>query len=198
MTDSEKIERYIEKHEKWTKQLEKLRDIFQQTELNEEVKWGSPTYTLNGKLVAGMAAFKNHYAIWFHQGVFLKDTHQKLVNAQEGVTKALRQWRFEAGDTIERHIVLQYLQEAIKNRIEGKEVKVERKKGVVIPPMLKETLNKNKELKEAFHALTPGKQREYAAYIGDAKQQKTKESRLEKIEPMILKGVGLHDKYKNC
>ncbi|MCW9037155.1 YdeI/OmpD-associated family protein [Altibacter sp.] len=198
MTDSEKIDRYIETHEKWTDKLEELREIFQQTELKETVKWGTPTYTLNGKLVAGMAAFKNHYAIWFHQGVFLKDTHQKLVNAQEGVTKALRQWRFEAGDTIERHIVLQYLQEAIKNCIDGKEVKIERKKGVVLPPLLKEALKHNNELKEAFHALTPGKQREYAAYIGDAKQQKTKESRLEKIEPMILKGVGLHDKYKNC
>ena len=88
MTDSQKVDDYIERHSKWSAELEQLRKVFQQTELIEEVKWGAPTYTLNGKLVAGMAAFKNHYAIWFHQGVFLKDTHNKLVNAQEGVTKS--------------------------------------------------------------------------------------------------------------
>ena len=46
--------------------------------------------------------------------------------------------------------------------------------------------------------LTPGKQREYAEYIQTAKQDATKQTRLEKITPMILKGVGLNDKYKNC
>lgn len=81
MTPTEKVTAYLQKHSKWTEQLEQLRLIFQQTELKEEVKWGSPTYTLNGKLVAGMAAFKNHYAIWFHQGVFLTDLKKKLINA---------------------------------------------------------------------------------------------------------------------
>ena len=91
MTDSEKVSTYITKHENWSKELSLLRELFQQTELLEEVKWGSPTYTSNGKLVAGFAAFKKHYAIWFHQGVFLKDPYNVLNNAQEGKTKALRQ-----------------------------------------------------------------------------------------------------------
>ncbi|PKA83859.1 uncharacterized protein YdeI (YjbR/CyaY-like superfamily) [Ulvibacter sp. MAR_2010_11] len=198
MTDSQKIDTYIAKHSKWKQELQQLREMFHQTELKEEVKWGSPTYTLNGKLVAGMAAFKNHYALWFHQGVFLKDSHGKLVNAQEGVTKALRQWRFEKEDVIEPHIVLQYLQEAIVNSIAGKKVKPQRKKGVTIPPFLKLELKKNTTLDAAFKALTPGKQREYAEYIGEAKRDATKQTRLEKITPMILEGVGLHDKYKNC
>ena len=54
------------------------------------------------------------------------------------------------------------------------------------------------DLRSAFEGLTPGKQREYANYIAEAKRDATKESRLEKIVPMIFKGIGLYDKYKNC
>lgn len=198
MDTSEKVTAYIEKHEKWSKELSKLRSIFQKTELTEEVKWGAPAYTLNGKIVAGLAGFKNHYAIWFHQGVFLKNKENKLVNAQEGVTKALRQWRFEEGDSIESDLILKYIQEAIENCIAGKELKPKRKKEVSIPPLLNKAFKENKALASAFKKLTPGKQREYANHISEAKREATKESRLQKITPMIIERKGLHDKYKNC
>lgn len=145
-----------------------------------------------------MVGFKNHYALWFHQGVFLKDKSSMLVNAQEGKTKAMRQWRFEEDDSIDEDLVLYYIEEAIQNCRDGKEVKVKRKVGVTIPPLLRETLKQNSKLNIAFKALTPGKQREYAEYIGEAKREETRQGRLLKITPMILEGKGLHDKYKNC
>jgi len=196
MTNADKVTAYLEKHSKWTEQLKELRSLFQQTELIEEVKWGSPTYTLNGKLVAGISAFKNHYAIWFHQGSFLKDTQERLINAQEGTTRGMRQWRFEAGDSIESQLILSYVQEAIENSLAGKEIKPQRKQGVTIPKVLQEALKNNPKLKAAFTELTPGKQREFAYYILAATQEKTKHSRLEKITPMILSKVGLNDQYK--
>ena len=196
MTNADKVTAYIEKHSKWTEQLKELRAQFQQTELVEEIKWGSPTYTLHGKLVAGIAAFKNHYAIWFHQGSFLKDAQKRLINAQEGTTRGLRQWRFEAGDQIDGQLVLTYIKEAIENSLDGKEIKPQRRHGVTIPTLLLEALETNQKLKAAFTELTPGKQREFADYITAAKQEKTKLSRLEKITPMILSRVGLNDKYK--
>lgn len=198
MTDSEKIKAYIDKQEKWGSQLGELREIFQQSDLKEEVKWGTPTYTMKGKLVAGFAAFKNHYAIWFHQGVFLKDPDKKLHNAQEGKTKAMRQWRFTESDKIEADLILKYLREATENSIAGKVVKSERKKTVSIPGLLQQAMNNNATLKKAFESLTPGKQREYAEHIGSAKREVTQISRLEKIIPMIIDGKGLHDKYRNC
>ena len=198
MDASQKVTQFIDKHAQWSSQLQILRNLFQQTELLEEVKWGTPTYTLKGKLVAGFTGFKNHYALWFHQGVFLKDPQKKLVNAQEGKTKALRQWRFEKGDAIPEALVLQYIQEAIENCLAGKEVKVQRKQGVTLSPFLKDALAKDLVLKEAFQKLTPGKQREYAEHIGTAKQDQTNMTRLEKAVPLILEGKGLHDKYKNC
>ncbi len=91
------------------------------------------------------------------------------------------------------------MKEAIENQKLGKEIKPEKKgKTVVIPKELKETLKKNTVLYDAFKSLTPFKQREYAEYIDTAKRAETKQTRLEKIVPMILKGIGLNDKYKNC
>jgi uncharacterized protein YdeI (YjbR/CyaY-like superfamily) len=198
MTDTKKVDAYIQKHSKWGVQLRELRDLFHKTELKEEVKWGAPSYSLNGKLIAGMAGFKNHCAIWFHQGVFLKDSNKKLINAQEGTTRGLRQWRFEEGDTIEADLVLQYICESIENGLAGKEIKAQRKKSVVIPPYLKASFSSNSKFENAFYKLTPGKQREYAGHISEAKREATKHSRLVKIIPMIMEGKGLHDKYKNC
>lgn len=198
MTDSQKVDAYLEKQTQWKEKLQLLRKIMRQTKMKEEVKWGKPTYTIDGKIVVGLADFKNHMALWFHQGVFLKDKHKKLVNAHEGVTKALRQWRFEKEDEIDPELVLQYVEEAITNCRAGKELKPVRKKNVSIPPLLLDAFKKDASLKKHFQELTPGRQREYAEHIGQAKRAATQQSRLEKCTPMIKNGVGLHDKYKNC
>tara|TARA_R110002072_G_scaffold23949_2_gene82008 strand:+ start:126374 stop:126967 length:594 start_codon:yes stop_codon:yes gene_type:complete len=197
MTDSQKIDAYISKHSVWSEKLSKLRAIFNETELLEEVKWGAPAYTLNGKIIVGMAAFKNHMGIWFHQGVFLKDRANKLINAQEEKTKALRQWRFVQNDIVEESLVREYVREAIENSLAGKELKPTRK-SLSVGPFLKKELQNDAELNRSFKSLTPGKQREYADHINEAKRDATKQSRLEKIIPMIKEGIGLHDKYKNC
>ena len=197
MTDSQKVDAFIAKQTKWKEKLQQLRVVFQKTELKEEVKWGKPTYTLNGKMVAAMAEFKNHLALWFHQGVFLKDKHKKLINAQVGVTKALRQWRFEEEDEIDSKLVLEYINEAIANSKAGKELKKSPKKPVEIPSLLKDAFKSDKQLFEKFSALSPSCQREYAENIAEAKQEKTKLRRLEKCIPMIKEKKGLNDKYKN-
>lgn len=194
---SVKVEHYINKNSHWKVELAELRSIFLKTELVEEVKWGAPAYTIDGQLVAGIGAFKNHFAIWFHQGVFLKDPDKKLVNAKEGVTKALRQWKFSKGDPIEPDIVIKYLKEAINNSRSGKKLKPQ-KKELRVPMLLKKALSEDQSLNDAFKRLTPGKQREYADHIGGAKREATQLSRLEKAIPLILEGKGLYDKYKNC
>ena len=131
-------------------------------------------------------------------GVFLKDEHDLLVNAQEK-TKALGQLRFESINDINKDVVLEYVKEAIENKKASKEVKPDRsKKKTVIPPELQTELNNDKELLSCFNALSPSKQQEYCEHIETTKREPTKLSRLEKINPMILHGAGLHNKYKNC
>lgn len=193
------VEEYIEIHEKYSDALTMLRNIMNATELEETLKWSIPTYTINKKNVLGIGAFKHHFGIWFFNGVFLKDEHNLLENAQEGKTKAMRQMKFQSINDIDKNIVLQYVKEAIDNQKAGKEIKPDRsKKETVIPNELQTELNANKPLLNAFNALAPYKQREYCEHIATAKREATKQSRLEKIKPMILQGIGLHDKYKNC
>ncbi|MEP0984148.1 DUF1801 domain-containing protein [Ekhidna sp.] len=175
--------------------LQKLRNILLNTELEEKMKWGIPTYCLKNKNVAGIGAFKSYAGIWFFNGVFLKDPKGVLINAQEGKTKGLRQWRFESIADIDEKQVLKYIKEAIQNQKDGKEVKPE-KKPLVIPDELKEALASDSQLSETFETLTLSCKREYAEYISEAKRLETKQKRLEKIIPMIMDKVGLNDKYK--
>ena len=126
---------------------------------------------------------------------YLKDKAKVLVNAQEGTTKSLRQWRFNTINDVNEELLLQYIDEAIEVEKAGLEVKPERKQ-TVIPQLLQQELEKLPELSQEFNKLTPFKQREYCEYIETAKRDVTKHNRLEKIKPMIMAGVGLNDKYR--
>ena len=182
----------------WQQELRQLRKILNSTKLEETVKWGGPCYTFNGKHVVGMGAFKSYVGLWFFQGALLEDEAGVLVNAQEGKTKALRQWRFQDSKEIKSRLIKSYVTEAIRLCEQGKEIKPNRGQPVAIPPQLKEALARNKKAGASFESLTKGKQREYADYIADAKREETKSKRVEKILPMIADGIGLNDKYRNC
>ncbi|WP_319227959.1 DUF1801 domain-containing protein [Draconibacterium orientale] len=174
-----------------------LRDLLRSTELSETIKWGAPCYTINGKNVIGLGVFKEHVAIWFFQGALLKDEAKVLFNAQNDKTKALRQWRFVTVDDLDAEMIIAYASEAISNEKQNKRVKIIRNKKLIIPPELKEALNQDNHLKLSFQEFSPGKQREFANYIAQAKQVKTKQSRLNKIITMINNNIGLNDKYRN-
>ncbi len=192
------IEEYMAKNSHFEKELTVLRDLISSTELVEHLKWNAPVYSYEGKNVLGLGAFKKHFGIWFFNGVFLNDDNNLLEQVQEK-TKALRQMRFESMDDIDHSIVLKYIKEAISNQSLGKILRPERgHKAVSLPPELKTAFALDSALKNAFEHLTPGKQNEYSEYIKVAKRDATKRSRLETIKPMIIKGIGLNDKYKNC
>ncbi len=184
--------------DEWLPVLEKVRDIFlKHPELSEAVKWGAPAYLLGKKNLFGLMAFKNFVGLWFHQGALLEDKEGLLINAQEGVTKAMRQMRFTSLKEVKVNVIKKYIDESIANQKAGKEIKPERKsKKLEIDPLLNEAFKADKKLKSAFGKLTPSCQREYAEYINAAKRASTKERRLDKIKGMILDGKGLHNKYK--
>lgn len=196
---AEKIEAYYAKEQPFKEGIARLREIALKTKMGETLKWGSPVYTVEEKNVLGIMAFKKHFGIWFFNGVFLSDPKNVLKNAQEGKTKAMRHWKFFANNAIEPAVVLAYMEEAIENQKKGLVVKAERNtKKIEVPSLLSGALIRNKTMMAKFESLSPGKQRDYCEYISTAKQEKTKLSRLEKIKPMILEGVGLNDMYRNC
>ena len=143
----------------------------------------------------GIGGFKKFFTIWFWNGVFLKDNAKVLVNANEGVTKGLRQWRFTSKEEINEKLILQYINEAIANEKAGLSIKPEKKEALKCSYFEKK-LNEDNSLKTAFENFSPYKQKEFWEYMATAKQEKTKETRFEKIKPMILENIGLNDKYR--
>ena len=196
MDKLEKLETYYEKEHPFKKGIGMLRKIALKTEAKEDFKWSIPVYTLNGKNVFGICKFKNHFGVWFFNGVFLKDPKNVLENAQEGKTKGMRHWKFQSLEAVDEQIVLSYMKEALDNQRKGMEVKAEKTKEVVIPELLLSEFKKDTTLRKAFNALSPYKQKEFSEHISEAKQEKTKLRRLEKIIPMIIEGVGLNDGYR--
>ncbi|NNJ87831.1 MAG: hypothetical protein HKP53_00390 [Eudoraea sp.] len=191
-----KLEVFYAKEGPYKEGLAKLRELALQTDLEETLKWGAPVYTINNKNVLGIIAFKSYFGLWFYNGCYLKDPEKVLENAQEGKTKAMRHWKFQSVQEIPTQKVLSYIKEAIENQKNGLEWIPERTKKTIIPPELKEAITKNAALSASFKSLAPYKQREYCEYIATAKQEKTKQTRLKKIIPMILEGHGFNDKYR--
>lgn len=184
------------KNEKFHEELEILKSIIRKTSLVETIKWGTDVYTYQGKNVVGIVGFKNFFCLWFYNGVFLEDNNKVLFNAQEGKTKALRQWRFSSKDEINENLILEYINEAIENERKGRIWKAEKSPVPPIPAILQTEFVKDKKLKSAFEKLSPFRQKEYIEHIDAAKKIETRKSRLEKILPMISGGRGLHDKYR--
>jgi uncharacterized protein YdeI (YjbR/CyaY-like superfamily) len=184
-----------DKVSQWEDELAQLREIIQKTELVETNKWGGEVYTINNKNVLGIGGFKNYFVIWFWNGVFLNDDAKVLVNANEGVTKGLRQWRFTSAKDLNDKLILHYINEAIANEKAGLSIKPEKKEAMKCD-FLENELKKDKALNAAFEKFTPFKQKEFWEFMATAKQEKTKVSRLDKIRPMIMEGVGLNDKYR--
>ena len=184
-------------HDQYADITEKLEQIVSKTDLVKEFKWGGDIYTYNGKNVLAFSGFKNHYSLWFHNGVFLNDKAKVLMSANEGKTKALRQWRFKTITDLNEKLIEEYIKEAILIAKEGKELIIEKTSPIEPHGILKDALDEDTVFYQAFFALTPGRRKDYIEYINEAKQEKTKISRVEKIKPLILEGKGLHDKYKS-
>lgn len=182
----------------WRSELESLRKILKSTGLWEEVKWGAPCYTFGGANIVGLGAFKTYFGLWFFQGALLRDPSKVLVNAQEGRTRAMRQWRMTSAGEIDAPAIKKYVEEAIALAKAGKRVAKSPAKKLVMPDELAAALAKNRKAGAAFKALTPGRQREYADYVSEAKREETRAKRVGKILPMITAGLGLNDKYRNC
>ena len=173
------VEAFFAGQEVWQDELLRLREVLVSTPLEETLKWSRPCYTHRGKNVVGISGFKEYFGLWFHQGALLEDKHGVLVNAQEGVTKALRQWRMERMTDIKPRIIKSYVNEAMNLVEAGKEIKADRKKPLVVPVELKNGLAKSKRARARFDEMSLGKQREYCHYIGEAKREETRFRRLQ-------------------
>jgi uncharacterized protein YdeI (YjbR/CyaY-like superfamily) len=189
-----KVDFFFNKAGKWQKEYEKLRKIILNCGLDEKLKWGVPCYIFQDKNIVLIHGFKEYCAILFPKGVLLQDPEGILIQQTKNVQSA-RQVRFTNVREIARlePALKAYVYEAIE--VEKAGVQVEKKKTAEfpIPEEFKKKLAKNRALKKAFEALTPGRQRAYLLHFSQPKLSKTREARVEKYEKQILNGKGLND-----
>lgn len=182
------------KEKRWSAEFAALRQLCLASGLNEELKWGQACYDLDGRNVVLIHGFKDYCALLFMKGALLKDPKGILIQQTKNV-QAARQIRFASLADIDKQkaAVKGYLREAIA--VEKSGVKVEMKSAAQfdVPEEFLKPLDDDPKLAEAFHALTPGRQKGYLLHFAGAKQSATRAARVEKHVPRILKGLGLYD-----
>jgi uncharacterized protein YdeI (YjbR/CyaY-like superfamily) len=189
-----RVDFFFHKNQKWKDELEALRGIILGSGLTEELKWGVPCYTLRNANVILIHAFKEYCAVLFFKGALLKDPKGILIRQTENV-QAARQVRFTRVSEIMkmRSTLKTYIRQAIEIETAGLKVNFKKTEAYTLPEEFRRQLAENPGLKKAFNALTPGRQRGYLLHFSQAKQSATRESRIKKFIPKILKGKGLND-----
>jgi uncharacterized protein YdeI (YjbR/CyaY-like superfamily) len=189
-----KVDCFFNKDTQWQQAYAKLRAVLLDCELTEELKWGVPCYTLDGQNVVLIHGFKEYCALLFFKGVLMKDFNALLVQQTANV-QAARQIRFTSAAQVEEleHVLKAYVVDAIAVEKSGLEVEFKKTEEFPMPLEFQIQLDEMPELKTAFEALTPGRQRGYLLHFSSAKQAKTREARVEKCIPKIMEGKGLDD-----
>ncbi len=191
---SPKVDFFFNKADRWQREFVKLRSIILDCGLTEKLKWGVPCYTYREKNVILMHGFRDYCAVLFIKGALLQDAKGILIRQTENV-QAGRQVRFTNIHEIEKlkSILKAYIYEAIEVEKAGLKIIHKTTADFKIPGEFQKKLDKSAALKTAFDALTPGRQRGYIFYFSQAKQSKTRESRIMKCMQQILDGKGLND-----
>jgi uncharacterized protein YdeI (YjbR/CyaY-like superfamily) len=190
-----KVDQFLSRQNRWKNEMTLLRDIILEIkELDEDYKWMHPCYTLQGKNVVVIQEFKGYCALMFFKGTLLKDPKGILIQMTENV-QAGRQIRFTDINQIrkDKSIIEAYIREAIEIEKSEKKIPLKKTSDYPVPEEFQKILQENSKVKKAFNSLTPGRQKGYLFYFSQAKQSKTRESRIEKYIPKILAGKGLND-----
>jgi len=189
-----KVDIFLSKTKKWRNEFEKLRTIILNCGLTEEYKWMHPCYTFQGSNVVLIHGFKEYCAILFFKGVLLHDEKGILIQQTKNV-QAGRQIRFtDIKEIVKLEKILKaYIYEAVEVEKAGLKVKMKKTSEYKMPEEFKKKLHEMPALKTAFKSLTPGRQRAYIFYFSQAKQSKTRSSRIDKYVQQILAGKGLND-----
>ena len=189
-----RVDVFMRKTTAWHDEYAALREIALSTGLTEDLKWMHPCYTLDGKNIFLLHAFKEYIAVFFYTGVIMKDPQGILIQQTENVQSG-RQVRFTSLEEItkSKKVIKAYMAEAIAVEESGVEVPMKKATELVIPTDIAAAMKKIPGLAVAFRKLTPGRQRGYVLYFDGAKQPATRQSRVEKAAPQILKGKGLNE-----
>lgn len=177
----------------WRQEADELREVLLQSKLSEELKWGKPCYTFDGKNICIIQRMKDFLALMFFKGALLEDP-DKILEVQGPNSRSGYRMRFASVQDVARMAksVKAYVREAIE--IEKAGLKVEKETDLAFPDELVDRFDEDPAFRIAFDQLTPGRQRGYLLHFSAAKQPQTRVQRIEKFRHHILHGKGLHDR----
>ena len=188
------VDALLRRQGRWSGEMAQLRRIALSCGLAEDLKWRWPCYSLDGRNIVLIHGFKDYCAFLFFKGALLKDPEGILVRQTPNVQSA-RQVRFTGTDAIlaREDVLRAYIREAIEAEQAGLEVTFRKTAEFAVPEEFRVRLEGSADLRKAFEALTPGRQRAYLLHFAAAKQPRTREARIGKHVPRILAGKGLDD-----
>ena len=175
---------------KWAAGLDALRSICIELDLEETVKWGHPCYVHAGRNIAIIGAHRGDFRLSFFNAALMTDPENVLIRRGPN-TQHPDMFLFDNVDDVlaRAPIIRKYLSEAMGYAAEGKRAPTVTA-AVELPEELTDALDADPELSEAFHALTPGRQRSYAINLNSAKKSETRVARIWKFRDKILAGKG--------
>ncbi len=178
---------------KWPEELITLRALILEFGLEEEIKWGFPCYTLNGKNILMLAPFKENCALSFFKGALLKEN--PILEKSGENSNTFRLIRFQGMEKInqEKDTIRLIIQEAIDIEKSGKKLPKTDYSSIEIPEELETAFEDDHLFKAAFKNLTPGRQRGYILHFSQPKQTQTRTTRIEKSKIAIMNGKGLNE-----
>ena len=183
------------KQKDWHDERKMLRRILLDCGLEEAVKWNKLAYTHDGGNVAIIYGMAESCAIGFFKGSLLEDKEGKLV-APGKHSKAMRRLHFKSLEDIESQekLIRKTVEEAVALQEAGEKVDFDDQEEIDPPPELVDAFDDDPDFKNAFDALTPGRQRGYLLHFTDAKKAETRARRIDKWRGAIEQGKGLHER----
>lgn len=189
------VDTYIASLSAWADEVAALRRIVLSCEVEEVLKWKQPTYTVDGTNTIIISTRKDAAVIGFFKGVLLDDPVGLLVTPGPNTQSAMYA-SFTSVAQIKKHEthLVGLIRQAIQNERSGRQVKFRSIEEHLVPQELQHVLDSRADIRAAFSALSPGRQRGYLMHIGAAKQHATRVARVEACIPKILSGKGLTDR----
>ena len=163
----------------------------------ETIKWGMPHFTYGGSILFGMGCFKAHVAMGFWLGhLIVGDKASEAAMGQFGRLTSLQ-------DLPPDKVVLAFIKKAMKlidagakNPTRNAQARAKPKGPPRIPALLQAAFRGDARAAAGFKGLPPGKQREYVAWLQEAKTEATREKRLAQALEWMAECKGRNWKYE--
>ena len=194
---SQLIDTYLTKKEPFANEINtKLRELIHAADPNivEDYKWGMPVFHKN-EMIMGFAGFKKHVSVMFFNGAQMKDSAKLFTD--DCSAQFSRTAKFSSVDEIKDDVLIAYFREAISlTEVPKSKSPKKTKETFEVPELLQNALNENAQAKENYEKMAYTYRKEYAKHISDAKQEKTKLRRLEKVIYNLERNIKMHEQYK--